>query len=108
MLWRMRADLSPGRIGIMFARLDDLPAMPALDGATLRGRTDIDFPAHIRYERIPGRRRLSTRNVISCSRSLIGVTLAETGASRAQLNRTTGSSMVPANDSQETPEQRHG
>src|SRR5258707_15555150 len=102
MLWRMRADLSPGRIGIMFARLDDLPAVPALDGATLRGRTDIDFPAHIRYERIPGRRRLSTRNVISCSRSLIGVTLAETaetGSSRALLIRTTTSSMVPANHS---------
>src|SRR5258708_3591207 len=34
MLWRMPADLSPGRIGIMFARLDDLPAVPARDGAT--------------------------------------------------------------------------
>src|SRR5882672_8864358 len=34
MLWRMPADLSLGRIGIMVARLDDLPAVSALDGAT--------------------------------------------------------------------------
>src|SRR5216683_4238920 len=39
-LWRMPADLSPGRIGIMFARLDDLPAAPALDGATSPLTTD--------------------------------------------------------------------
>src|SRR3979490_1892473 len=103
MLWRMCADPPPARIGLMFAHLHQLPAAPALDGATPQDRTDVDFPAHIPYERIPGRRRPCTRHVISCScsRSLIGVApakIAETGASRAQLNRTTGSSMVDAND----------
>src|SRR5260370_31471035 len=38
MLWRMSADLSPGKIGMMVARLDDLPAVPALDGATSRAK----------------------------------------------------------------------
>src|SRR5580704_7916724 len=34
MLWRMPADVFLGRIGILFAHLDDLPAVPARDGAT--------------------------------------------------------------------------
>src|ERR1700730_1815798 len=42
MLWRMSAGLSPGRIGIMFARLHDLPAVPALDGAPSPSGTDVD------------------------------------------------------------------
>src|SRR6266851_10379629 len=42
MLWRMPAGLSPERIGIMFARLDDLPAVPAFDGATSQHRTAVD------------------------------------------------------------------
>src|SRR3979490_2858957 len=42
MLWRMPADLSPERIGIVFVRLDDLPAVPALDGATSQLRTAVD------------------------------------------------------------------
>jgi hypothetical protein len=38
----MPADLSPERIGIVFVRLDDLPAVPALDGATSQLRTAVD------------------------------------------------------------------
>src|SRR5580693_4688852 len=34
MLWRMPADSLFGKIGIMFPHLDDLPAVPARDGAT--------------------------------------------------------------------------
>src|SRR5882757_7627896 len=39
MLWRMPADLSPERIGIMFARFD---------GASPQSRIRVDFPAYIR------------------------------------------------------------
>src|SRR5450631_4643484 len=42
MLWRVPAGLSPERIGLVFARLDDLPAVPALDGATSQHRTAVD------------------------------------------------------------------
>ena len=73
MLWRMSAGPSPERIGIMFARLDDLPQH--------RGRADVDFRASMRYERIPGRRGRRTRNSVSYScraeLSAIGKTLAE-------------------------------
>jgi PPOX class probable FMN-dependent enzyme len=75
MLWRMPADLSPGRIGIMFAHLHQLPAFPG--PYTVRKNSRSPEAVHAQCYFTP---------------ALNG----------ALLNRTTGSSMVAANDSQVT------
>jgi len=89
----MPAGLSSGRIGTMFARLHDLPAVPALDGVTSQCRTDV----------VSG--RLSGVYTVRKNSRSLEVAHAQRYCVRplngAQLNRTTGSSMVTANDSQE-------
>jgi len=86
----MPAGLSSGRIGTMFACPHDLPAVPALDGVH-RNAELISFPG--------------VYTVRKNSRSL-EVAHAQCyfapPPNGALLNRTTGSSMVTANDSQVT------
>ena len=135
MLWRMPAGLSLGRIGIMFSRLHDLPAVPALDGATSPSKTDVDSGPIYGAKDFPVAGGRSRAMLFRTRAEPIGKAVAETaetGASpkrrtsvlpppwcalipldalrrkRAQLNRTTGSSMVAANDSQGAPKERHG
>jgi hypothetical protein len=73
--------LSLGKIGIMFARLDErLHRHHSV--ARHPGAPDVDFPASIRYERIPGRHSPRTRNSVSrfhrAELPAIGKTLAGT------------------------------
>ena len=48
-----------------------------IEGRAERAERSETLPAPMRCEKIPGRRRSRTRNVIACWRALIGVSLAE-------------------------------
>jgi hypothetical protein len=80
MLWRMGAEPHLDRIGIMLARLDNLPQRHR-SVTRHAAAPDVDFRTSIRYERIPGRHDPCSRNFPShaCrAKPLpIGISLAE-------------------------------
>jgi len=73
----MSAEPHPDRIGIMFARLDNLPQRHRL--VTLHAAApDVDFRTSMRCERIPSRHDSCSRNFPSHAKpSAIGISLAE-------------------------------
>jgi hypothetical protein len=80
MLWRMSAESHLDRIGIMLARLDNLPQRHR--SVTLHAAgPDVDFRTPIRCERIPGRHDPCSRNFPShachAKPPAIGISLAE-------------------------------
>src|SRR5216684_1975245 len=80
MLWRMSAESHLDRIGIMRARLDNLPQRHR--SVTLHAAVpDVDFRTPMRWERIPGRHDPCSRNFPShaCHGKplAIGISLAE-------------------------------
>ena len=80
MLWRMSAEPHLDRIGIMLARLDNLPQRHR--SVTLHAAApDVDFRTSMRCERIPGRHDPCSRNSPShachAKPPAIGISLAE-------------------------------
>src|SRR6266851_1645033 len=86
MLWRMSAESHLDRIGIMRARLDNLPQRHR--SVTLHAAVpDVDFRTPMRWERIPGRHDPCSRNFPSraCHAKplAICISLAEIGETPA-------------------------
>src|SRR5260370_2137906 len=80
MLWRMSAEPHLDRIGIMLARLDNLPQRHR--SVTLHAAArEVDFRTSVRWERIPGRHDRSLPNSPSppchAKPPAIGISLAE-------------------------------